>query len=43
MGDMGEKESIYTGDWTDELRDLAPIDNVENFDTYKQVLNWAFI
>lgn len=28
--------------WTDELRDLAPIDNVENFETYNQALNWAF-
>ena len=42
MGDLNKKESIDTGDWTCELRDLAPIDDVENFDTYEQVLNWAF-
>lgn len=42
MGDLNKKESNDTGDWTDELRDLAPIDDVENFDTYEQVLNWAF-
>ena len=36
------QESLKQKSWTDELRDLAPIDNVENFDTYEQTLNWAF-
>lgn len=39
---MGEKENINTGDWTDELRDLAPVDDIEDFDTYEEMLNWAF-
>ena len=42
MGNLNKKESIDTGDWTDELRDLAPIDDVENFETYEETLNWAF-
>lgn len=37
-----EKNCSKSESWTDELRDLAPIDDVENFDTYEQTLNWAF-
>ena len=33
---------MSTVDWTSELRDLAPINNVDNFDTYEKALNWAF-
>ena len=29
--------------WTDELRDLAPVDDIEDFDTYEKMLNWAFL
>lgn len=42
MGDMQNKEAMNTVDWTSELRDLAPINNVDNFDTYEKALNWAF-
>ena len=37
-----EKNCSKLKSWTDELRDLAPIDNVENFDAYEQTLNWVF-
>lgn len=37
-----EKDYSKSKSWTDELRDLAPIDKVENFETYEQTLNWAF-
>lgn len=37
-----DQENLKQESWTDELRDLAPIDNVENFDTYEQTLNWVF-
>lgn len=42
MGDIQNKEDMNTVDWTSELRDLAPINNVDNFDTYEKALNWAF-
>jgi len=42
QGKTENQESLKQESWTDELRDLAPIDNVENFDTYEQTLNWAF-
>ena len=42
QGEIENQESLQQESWTDELRDLAPIDNVENFDTYEQTLNWAF-
>jgi len=37
-----DQENLQQESWTGELRDLAPIDNVENFETYNQTLNWAF-
>lgn len=37
-----EKDYSKSESWTDELRDLAPIDKVENFDAYEKALNWAF-
>lgn len=42
MRDIQNKEAMNTVDWTSELRDLAPINNVDNFDTYEKALNWAF-
>ena len=42
QGKIENQEGLKQESWTDELRDLAPIDNVENFDTYEQTLNWAF-
>jgi len=42
QGENEDQENLKQESWTDELRDLAPIDNVENFDTYEQTLNWAF-
>lgn len=42
QGKTENQEGSKKESWTDELRDLAPIDDVENFDTYEQVLNWAF-
>mgnify|MGYP000901624164 CR=1 FL=1 len=42
QGITEDQENLQQENWTDELRDLAPIDNVENFETYNQTLNWAF-
>lgn len=42
QGKTENQEKLKQECWTDELRDLAPIDNVENFETYNQTLNWAF-
>ena len=36
------QENLQQESWTGELRDLAPIDDVENFETYEETLNWAF-
>lgn len=41
-GKAEDQEHLQQESWTDELRDLAPIDDVENFETYNQTLNWAF-
>lgn len=29
-------------EWTDELRDLAPVDDIKDFSTYEKMLNWVF-
>lgn len=42
MGDIMSQEKENSVDWTSELCDLAPINNVDNFDTYEKALNWAF-
>ena len=42
QGKTENQEKLKQECWTDELRDLAPIDDVENFETYNQALNWAF-
>ena len=42
QGETENQENLKQESWTDELRDLAPIDNVENFETYEETLNWAF-
>lgn len=30
------------GEWTEELRDLAPVDDISDFETYEKMLNWIF-
>lgn len=42
LGKTEDQGKLKQESWTGELRDLAPIDNVENFETYNQALNWAF-
>lgn len=42
QGKTEDQENLKQESWTDELRDLAPIDDVENFETYEETLNWAF-
>lgn len=42
QGKTENQGNLKQESWTDELRDLAPIDDVENFETYEETLNWAF-
>lgn len=41
-GKAEDQKNLKQESWTDELRDLAPIDDIEDFDTYEKMLNWAF-
>ena len=42
QGENANQENLKQESWTDELRDLAPVDDIEDFDTYEKMLNWAF-
>lgn len=39
---IDSQDCTKAGEWTDELRDLAPVDDIKDFSTYEKMLNWVF-
>lgn len=42
QGENEDQANVKQESWTDELRDLAPVDDIKEFDDYEKMLNWVF-